>query len=296
MAAENETMNSSEYVAHHLHHLASSEQHGLFDPSVLHYDTVFFSLLTVSIVLLALWLVARRASSGVPGRLQALVEWAVEAVDDQAKAMVPVDRGYAAPLALTVFLWVVVMNAIDLLPVDWIPRAAGALGFEHMRPLPTADINAPLGMAFGVLLLSLYYSIRIKGLLGWIRELFAAPFGTVHLSANPLTWIGALLLAFANFGLNLIEYFSKTFSMGMRLYGNMYAGELLFFLIALLGGVFALDSTQGIVVGALLGLAQVILGFGWEIFHILIVLLQAFIFMMLTLVYLGQSQESHAAH
>jgi len=296
MAAETEAQTSSQYVAHHLSHFASAEQHGLFDPSVIHFDTVFFSLLTVSLVLFVLWMLARRATSGVPGRFQALVEWAVESVDDQAKAMVPVDRSFATPLAITVFFWVVVMNAIDLLPVDYIPGLARLLGFEHMRPLPTADINAPLGMAFGVLVLSLYYSIRIKGLFGWIRELFAAPFGSVHLTANPLTWIGGLLLALANFGLNIIEYFSKTFSMGMRLYGNMYAGELLFFLIALLGGVFALDSTEGIVVGALLGLVQVILGFAWEIFHVLIVLLQAFIFMMLTLVYLGQSQESHAAH
>jgi len=286
----------SEYVAHHLKHLASGEQHGLFDPSVLHYDTLFFSVLTVTLVLLVLRLAATRATTGVPGRFQALVEMVVEMVEEQAKAMVSVDRSYAAPLALTVFFWVAVMNAIDLLPVDLIPMVGGWLGFEHMRPLPTADINAPLGMALGVLVLSLYYAIRIKGLFGWIRELFVAPFGSVHLSANPLTWIGGALLALANFGLNLIEYVSKTFSMGMRLYGNMYAGELLFFLIALLGGSLALDTTSNIVVGSILGLFQVALGFVWTIFHILIVLLQAFIFMMLTLVYIGQGQESHAAH
>ncbi len=294
--ATNEALTGSEYVAHHLHHFASGEQHGLFDISVFHYDTVFFSLLTVALVLIVLRLAARRATTGVPGRFQALVEWLVELVDEQAKAMVSVDRSYAAPLALTVFLWVAVMNAIDLLPVDLIPAIAGVLGFEHMRPLPTADINAPLGMALGVLILSLYYSIRIKGLFGWIKDLFIAPFGAVHLTANPLTWIGGALLAAANFGLNMIEYVSKTFSMGMRLYGNMYAGELLFFLIALLGGSFALESTGSIVLGSALGIFQVGLGFVWTLFHILIVLLQAFIFMMLTLVYIGQGQESHAAH
>ncbi len=286
----------AEYVAHHLHHLASGEQHGLFDPSIVHYDTLFFSLLTVAIVLIVLRLTATRATTGVPGRFQALIEWMVELVEEQAKAMVSVDRSFAAPLALTVFFWVAVMNAIDLLPVDLIPSVAALLGYDHMRPLPTADINAPLGMALGVLVLSLYYAIAIKGLFGWIRELFVAPFGAVHLSANPLTWIGAVLLALANFGLNIIEYVSKTFSMGMRLYGNMYAGELLFFLIALLGGSFALDSTQSMVMGSVLGLLHVFLGFCWTIFHILIVLLQAFIFMMLTLVYIGQGQESHAAH
>jgi F-type H+-transporting ATPase subunit a len=286
----------SEYVAHHLHHFASGVQNGLFDASIVHYDTLFFSVFTVACVLVILRMVATRATTGVPGRFQALIEMVVELVEEQAKSMVSVDRSFAAPLALTVFFWVVLMNAIDLLPVDLIPSVAGHLGFEHMRPLPTADINAPLGMALGVILLSLYYAIRIKGLFGWIKELFVAPFGSVHLSANPLTWIGAPLLALANFGLNIIEYVSKTFSMGMRLYGNMYAGELLFFLIALLGGSFALDSTHNIIMGSVLGIFQVLLGFAWTIFHILIVLLQAFIFMMLTLVYIGQGQESHAAH
>jgi F-type H+-transporting ATPase subunit a len=291
-----ETITGSEYVAHHLRHYASSAQQGLFDPSVIHYDTVAFSLLTVALVLIVMRLAAARATAGVPGRFQALVEMLFELVDEQSKAVITADRTYAAPLALTVFIWVALMNSIDLLPVDWIPRLAAWFGIDHLRPLPTADLNAPLGMALGVLILSLYYGIKVKGLFGFLKELFVAPFGQVHLSLNPLTWIGALLLSLANFGLNLIEYVSKTFSMGMRLYGNMYAGELLFFLIALLGGSFALDSLHGILVGTGLALAQVAVGFVWEIFHILIVLLQAFIFMMLTLVYIGQTQESHAAH
>jgi F-type H+-transporting ATPase subunit a len=294
--AEPHVSSGPEYIAHHLRHLASGVQHGLFDASVVHYDTLTFSLLTMVLVLVAMRIFAKRATTGVPGRFQALIEWAFEGVEEQAKALVSVDRGYAAPLALTVFFWVIVMNAIDLLPVDGIPRTAALLGFDHLRPLPTADANATLGMAVGVLVLSIYYAIKIKGLFGWLRELFVAPFGSVHVSWNPLTWVGALLLAAANFGINLIEYVSKTFSMGMRLYGNMYAGELLFFLIALLGGAFALDSVQNAVVGALLGLVHVFLGFCWTIFHILIVILQAYIFMMLTLVYIGQGQESHAAH
>jgi F-type H+-transporting ATPase subunit a len=240
----------------------------------------------VAIVLIALRLVARRATSGVPGRLQAFVEMVVELVDEQAKAVVSVDRTYAAPLALTVFCWVTLMNAIDLIPVDAIPRLARLFGAEHLRPLPTADLNAPLGMALGVLVLSLYYGLKVKGLFGFVKELFIAPFGQVHLSLNPLTWIGAVFLAAANFGLNIIEYVSKTFSMGMRLYGNMYAGELLFFLIALLGGSFTLFGVA----------LHLLTGTVWALFHVLIILLQAFIFMMLTLVYIGQAQESHAGH
>lgn len=284
--ATSESVTSSEYIAHHLHHLASSQQHGLFDPSVIHLDTLFFSLLTAFFILFGLWLVARRVTSAVPGRLQAFVEMLVELVDDQAKALVTGDRRYAAPLALTVFCWVTLMNAIDLIPVDAFPRVGAAIGLSRLRPLPTADLNAPLGMAVGVLVLSLYYGIRMKGLFGFLKELFVAPFGQTHLSWNPLTWIGALLLALANLGLNIIEYVSKTFSMGMRLYGNMYAGELLFFLIALLGGsVTALGIALHLFTGSI-----------WAIFHVLIVLLQAFIFMMLTLVYIGQAQESHAPH
>jgi F-type H+-transporting ATPase subunit a len=285
--AEAGTVTGSEYISHHLHHNASGEQSGLFDPSIIHLDTIAFSLLTAFLVIYVLARVARRATSGVPTRMQAAVEFLVEMVDEQAKAVVSVDRSYAAPLALTVFCWVAVMNAIDLLPVDWLPTFSHKVfGTDHLRPLPTADLNAPLGMAFGVLLLSLFYSVKLKGLGGFIKELFVAPFGHVHLTANPLTWIGGALLAAANVGLNLIEYVSKTFSMGMRLYGNMYAGELLFFLIAMLGGSLTLFG---------IGL-HLLTGTVWAIFHILIIILQAFIFMMLTLVYIGQAQESHAPH
>ena len=271
------------YIDHHLHHLANREQHGLLDLSVVHWDTVFFSLLCGFIVLSALGLAARRSTAGVPGRFQAGVEMLVDMVNEQSNALVRGDLRFIAPLALTVFCWVVLMNAIDLLPVDWLPWLAGKAGVEYLRPLPTADLNATLGMALGVLILVLYYSIKIKGLGGWIHELLCAPFGMVKLTFNPLTWIGAILLAFANLGLNLIEYISKTLSHGMRLYGNMYAGELIFFLIAGLGGS-----------ATVLGIAlHLLTGTAWAIFHILIVLLQAFIFMMLTLVYIGQAHEHH---
>jgi F-type H+-transporting ATPase subunit a len=273
-----------EYIAHHLQHLASGKQTGLVDFSIVHWDTLFFSLATAAVVLLVLRIAASRATAGVPGKLQCMVEMLVEMVNDQARALVKGDLGFIAPLALTVFCWVAVMNAIDLLPVDWFPWIAhNVFGLNYLRPLPTADLNATLGMALGVLVLVFWYSIKIKGFGGWIHELLCAPFGMVKLSANPLTWIGALLLALANFGMNIVEYISKTLSHGMRLYGNMYAGELIFFLIAGLGGSMTLLGTIG----------HILTGTVWAIFHILIVLLQAFIFMMLTLVYLGQAHDHH---
>jgi F-type H+-transporting ATPase subunit a len=274
------------YIDHHLHHLASGEQHSLLDFSVVNWDTVFFSLLCGFLVLFVLWLAARKATAAVPGRFQAAVETLVDMVNEQSNALVKGDLKYIAPLALTVFCWVVLMNAIDLLPVDGVPWFANnvlKLDLEYLRPLPTADLNATLGMAVGVLVLVLFYSVKIKGLGGWIHELLCAPFGMVKLSFNPLTWIGATLLAIANLGLNLIEYMSKTLSHGMRLYGNMYAGELIFFLIAGLG---ATATIGGIALHLFTGTV-------WAIFHVLIVLLQAFIFMMLTLVYIGQAHEHH---
>jgi F-type H+-transporting ATPase subunit a len=175
------------------------------------------------------------------------------------------------------------MNAIDLLPVDWLPAIGKQVGVQYLRPLPTADINATLGMSLGVLILVFYYNIKIKGFGGWLHQWACAPFGMVKLSANPLTWIGALLLGVANIFMNAVEYVSNTVSHGFRLYGNMYAGELIFFLIAGLGGSMTI-----------LGVAMhLFTGTIWALFHILIVLLQAFIFMMLTLVYIGQAHEHH---
>jgi len=273
-----------EYIAHHLKHLASGKQQGLLDFSIVHWDTLFFSLLCAALVLIVLRLAAARATAGVPGKLQCAVEMLVDMVNDQARALVKGDLTYIAPLALTVFCWVAVMNAIDLLPVDWFPWIAKTfLGLEYLRPLPTADLNATLGMALGVLVLVVWYSIKIKGIGGWIHELLCAPFGMNKITFNPLTWLGALALAIANFGMNIVEYMSKTLSHGMRLYGNMYAGELIFFLIAGLGGSMTLLGILG----------HIVTGTVWAVFHVLIVLLQAFIFMMLTLVYIGQAHEHH---
>lgn len=273
----------STYIDHHLQHLASREQASIFDFSVVHWDTTFFALLCGAIVLIVLRMAAARATPGVPGKFQLAVEMLVEMVEEQAKTMVHGKLTYIAPLALTVFCWVALMNAIDLLPVDWLPRAAEVAGVHYLRPLPTADLNMTFGMALGVLLLAFYYSIKIKGLGGFLHELVGAPFGSAKITWNPLSWIGALLLAAANLAMNAIEYVGRTFSHGMRLFGNMYAGELIFFLIAGLGGSV---TAVGIAL-------HLITGTAWAIFHILIVLLQAFVFMMLTLAYLGQAHAHH---
>ena len=277
MAATGHAPTATEYIVHHLTHLSTGKQKSIIDFTVFNVDTIFFSILVLCGVLLLLWLAARKVTSGVPGRFQAAVEVLVELVEEQSKSIVHGDRSFIAPLALTVFLWIVMMNAIDLIPVELLPWIAhNVFHIEYLRPLPTADLNGTLGMAFGVLFLMIYYGVKIKGFGGWVHELFTAPFGS-----HPLLWP-------FNFLLNLIEYAAKTVSLGMRLFGNMYAGELLFFLIALLGGYAALNAT-----GIMLTIGHVLAGTAWLLFHILIVLLQAFIFMMLTLVYIGQAHEGH---
>jgi F-type H+-transporting ATPase subunit a len=283
MAATGQAPTATDYIVHHLQHLSTAKQKVIVDFSVVNVDTVVFSVLMLGITLWILRAAAKRATSGVPGKFQAFVEMLVELVEEQSKSIVHGDRSFIAPLALTVFVWIVLMNAIDLIPVDLLPWIAhNVFHVEYLRPLPTADLNGTLGMSFGVLLLMLFYAIKIKGFGGWIHELFTAPFGS---SRNP---IGAVLLGAANLGINIIEYLAKMVSLGMRLFGNMYAGELLFFLIALLGGFAAMNAT-----GVLMTIGHVIAGSLWLLFHILIVLLQAFIFMMLTLVYIGQAHEGH---
>ena len=269
---------ATEYIVHHLTFLANQKQVDLVDWSVFYLDTLFYSIGLGLLVVFFMARLATRATSGVPGRMQAAVEIVIEMVSDQAKSIVhsPKSREFVAPLALTVFIWVFLMNAMDLLPVDLLPRAGQFVGIHYMRIVPTADLNATLGMSLAVLLLCLYYSVKIKGFGGWMHELFTAPFGN-HPLLYPI-----------NFAMQMIEYVSKPLSHGMRLFGNMYAGELIFMLIALMGAAWTGTFGSG-----LLWIGGVIAGTLWAIFHILIITLQAFIFMMLTLVYVGQAHESH---
>ena len=274
---------ASEYVTHHLGHFNNSghPQENIVDFSIINIDSMVFSIGLGLLTIFILWLAARKAISGVPGRFQGFIELLVEMVADQAKGIIhsPESRKFVAPLALTVFVWIFLMNAMDLVPVDLIPMlwtgiysaAGGDPAHAYMRVVATADLSATLGMSCGVLLLCLYYNVKIKGLGGWVHELFTAPFGS-HPVLYPI-----------NFAMQIIEFLAKTISHGMRLFGNLYAGELIFILIALLGGTATVFGFVG----------HVIAGSIWAIFHILIILLQAFIFMMLTLVYVGQAHESH---
>jgi F-type H+-transporting ATPase subunit a len=299
MAAESHAApTAGEYIVHHLTHWGNAEAKGLVDMSVIHYDSVLFSVVLGALGCGLMWLVARKVTSGVPGRLQAAVEFLVEMVDRESKGIVhnAHSRKLVAPMALTVFVWIVLLNTMDLLPVDLLPAIwqalYGAAGHDpshaYLRVVPTADISVTMGLSVAVLLACLIYNVKIKGLGGWSHELIVAPFGNVKLTANPLSWISFLLLALANFAMQLLEFVSKTISHGMRLYGNMYAGELIFLLIALLGGAFTLSLG-----GFGLALAQIVAGTGWAIFHILIIILQAYVFMMLTVVYIGQAHDAH---
>jgi F-type H+-transporting ATPase subunit a len=283
--ASNTSLTPSEYILSHLQNLNNigTKQAGLVDFSVINWDTLFWSVLCGLITLLVLWLCIRKMTVGVPGRFQSSVEMLVEMVDDQAKNIIHGDRSYIAPLGLTVFIWIVLMNAVDLIPVDWVYGVNSVLGIFHIhlphhRAVATADLNGTLGMSFAVLLLMFYYALKIKNASGFVHELFSAPFGA--------KWF----LAPFNLLLNLIEYAAKAVSLGMRLFGNMYAGELVFLLIALLGATWHFEPELN---GILAFIGHVLAGTLWAVFHIVVVLLQAFIFMMLTLIYIGQAHESH---
>ena len=278
MAAEGHAPTSGEYIVHHLTHLQSEKQTALVDFSVFNLDSIFFSIVLGVITCWAFWLAARKATSGVPGRFQAAVEILVEMVENEAKGIVhnAQSRKLVAPLALTVFIWIFLMNAMDLLPVDLLPRIGELFGIHYMRVVPTADISVSMGLSVGVLLVCLVYNVKIKGAGGWIHELFTAPFGN--------KWF----LYPVNFAMQLIEFVAKTVSHGMRLFGNMYAGELIFLLIALMGGAWTLSGS-----GIAFALGHIVAGTVWAIFHILIITLQAFVFMMLALVYLGQAHDAH---
>ncbi len=294
MAAEATAPSSSDYIVHHLTHWQNKPQTEIVDFSVFNIDSIVISLVLGVLGCFFLWQAARKATSGVPGRFQAAVEILIEMVDAQAKSIVhnAASRKMVAPLALVVFVWIILLNAMDLLPLDFLPliweKIYGAAGGDphhaYLRIVPTADLSVTMGLSVSVLVICLIYNVKMKGLGGWSHELVTAPFGT---SKNP---VFAFLLGVVNFAMQMMEFVAKTVSHGMRLFGNMYAGELLFMLIALLGGAWALSFDPGSL--ALLVL-HVVAGWAWAVFHILIIVLQAFVFMMLTLVYIGQAHDAH---
>ncbi|TYT26109.1 F0F1 ATP synthase subunit A [Luteimonas viscosa] len=278
----------SEYVTHHLKHWQVSIGDGAF--WTLNVDSLLVSVLLGVLTIGTFYMVGRRATAGVPGKFQAFIEIVVGFIDTQVKDVFHGNRSFVAPVALTIFVWVFAMNALKMIPVDFFPGAAAAAGQEYFRAVPTTDLNITSAMALAVLLLMLGFAVAAKGVGGFGKELFTAPF---HAEGTVMK----IVLAPANFGLNVIEYLSKPVSLAMRLFGNMYAGELVFLLIALLGaagGNLMMEAALGAKAGgALAFIGAVLAGAAWSIFHILVITLQAFIFMILSVVYFSMSSEAH---
>ena len=271
---------SGDYISHHLQNLQVCKDesgewvwnHCAGNFWAINVDSMFWSVFLGLMFILMFRAVAKKTSSGEPGKLQAFVEIIVDFVDGSVKDTFHGKSRLIAPLALTIFVWVFFMNLMDLVPVDWIPLAAGATGIPYMKVVPTTDVNITFGMSISVFVLIIFYTIKNKGVLGFIAEL------TLHPIAPPTKGLGLIaapvIIAF-NFILESVALLAKPVSLSLRLFGNMFAGELIFILIALLG------------------VWQLPLHFGWAVFHVLIVTLQAFIFMMLTIVYLSLASETH---
>jgi F-type H+-transporting ATPase subunit a len=283
MAAEQPTT-ANEYILHHLTFLSNREPKGVVDFSVIHLDTVFFSILLAVLFAGSFYLAARTSTSGQPGKFQNFVELIVEFVDTQVKDSFHGTNKLLAPLALTIFCWVFLFNAMDVLPVDLLPYLAHGAGIEHLKVVPTTDLNVTFAMSLTVFVLIIYYSIKVKGFGGFIAELTLQPFS----AKNP--FVKALLVP-ANLILEIVPFLARPISLSLRLYGNLFAGEMIFLLLAALTlhGISQLSSVGG---WALL-VAQVVLAFAWAVFHLLVITLQAFIFMVLTIVYLAMAQEHH---
>ena len=269
MAAES-ALTPTSYIQHHLTFLTKPVREGGGFWTV-NYDTLVTTIVLGVLCFGFMWWITRKATSGVPSRTQAFVELAIEFVNDQVKSVYHGESKLVAPIALTTFVLVLFMNAMDFLPVDLMSWVYENVFHQHnWRGVPTADVNTTFALALSVFALMIFYSIKIKGLGGWIHELFCAPFGS-----NPLLWIPNLLF-------NFVEYVSKPLSHSLRLFGNMYAGEIIFLLL----GMWAASGLVGSFFSGVLHL-------GWSIFHILIVVLQAYIFMMLTIVYIAMAHEHH---
>ena len=261
----------SEYIVHHLANLQYGE--GFWTVNV---DSILFSVLLGLLFVVSFYLAARKLrADGVPRGFQSFVETVVEFVDTQVRDTFHGTSKIIAPLALTIFCWILLMNFMDAVPVDLFPLMGQKVGLEHLKVVPTTDLQITLGMSITVFLIVMFYSFKIKGFGGFTWELLTHPFGKWMMPFNLL--------------LNFIEHLARPVSLGLRLYGNLYAGEMIFLLLAVLGGSFAITTFGGI--GGAIG--QLIMGTMWGLFHILVIPLQAFIFMVLTIVYLAQAHETH---
>jgi F-type H+-transporting ATPase subunit a len=284
--AEHATPTIGEYIRHHITFLANKEQKGIVDFTVIHWDSVFWSVFLAIVFAGTFYLVGRKATSGVPGKMQNFIELIVEFVDKQVREVYHGNSKLIAPLALTIFCWVFLFNFMDMVPVDLFPELAKGVGLHNMKVVPSTDLNVTFGMSLTVFLLIIFYSIKMKGLGGFIGELTLHPFQ----SKNKI--VQALIIPI-NFVLEFVPFIAKPVSLSLRLYGNLFAGEMIFLLIAL----FTLSMGFGALLtfgGWVAIVSQTILGLGWAIFHILVVTLQAFIFMVLTIIYLSMaSEKSH---
>ncbi len=349
MSSGSEAPTSGEYIQHHLQNLTFGQKadgswgiaNGAQEAAdmgfwAFHVDTLAWSLILGLSFFFLFRSIAKKANSGVPSRFQAMIESIVEFVDTSVKESFSGTSRLIAPLALTLFVWIFFMNLMDLIPVDWLPFVAKSAGISYQKIVPTTDVNATMGMAIGVFALIIIYSIRFKGLKGFLAELVFNPLNPKQLGMPKVVW--PFVMAF-NFVLEIVSLLAKPVSLGLRLFGNMYAGELIFILIALVftagsgyigsglshwfgedipawfwavavGTVFVtlwgnmrgklstkntlwLLLAEMLVVGGLAFVGGQLMHFGWAVFHILIITLQAFIFMMLSIVYLSMAQEHH---
>jgi F-type H+-transporting ATPase subunit a len=283
MTAE-QAPSANEYILHHLTFLTNKKPAGVADFSVINWDSIFFSVLLALLFGGAFYLAARKATTGVPGKFQNFVELVVEFIDTQVRDSFHGTSKLLAPLALTIFCWVFLFNAMDILPVDLLPAIAHWLGIGHLKVVPSTDVNVTFGMSLTVFALIIYYSIREKGLGGFIAEFTLQPFT----AQNKV--VKAILVPF-NFILEYIPFLARPISLSLRLYGNLFAGEMIFLLLAILSlhGVEQLSHFSG----WLFVVMQFVLALAWAVFHLLVITLQAFIFMVLTVVYLSMAQEHH---
>jgi F-type H+-transporting ATPase subunit a len=276
---------ANEYIVHHLTFLKNREPGGIIDMGVVHWDSVFFSVLLAVLFAGSFWFAARKASAtSAPKGFQSFVELLIDFVDNTVKESFSHHSKLIAPLALTIFAWVFLFNFMDLLPVDLLPVMAGWFGIHYLKSVPSTDVNVTFGMSLTVFALIIFYSIKMKGLGGFVSEFTMQPFA----AKNPIVKV---LLIPANLVLEIVPFIARPISLSLRLFGNLFAGEMIFLLIALL----TLQGVEGLTsVGGWLGVfAHVVLGLVWAIFHILVITLQAFIFMVLTIIYLSMAHEHH---
>ena len=262
-----------EYIQHHLTNLCAGEgcESGGF--WAWHLDTMFFSIVLAALILLVSWRLGKTLTAGTPGGFQNFVESIIDFVAGQVKDTFPGHNPLIAPLALTIFVWVWLMNFMDMIPVDLLPVVGRWLGVEHLKAVPTTDLNTTMALSLSVFALIIFYNIKVKGPVGYLKMFLFHPFGKFLVPVNIV--------------MTLIEELAKPLSLGLRLFGNLFAGELVFMLIALIGGTLAVGFA------ALFWLPlQVALDLGWLIFHLLVITLQAFIFMVLTIVYLGMAHTN----